>query len=126
MKLIRFQSRCPNLGTASRLGIFQLAYKLKYDPRTTHEDDTALREALEWLEWHLDAPEILEKHEHYRAICWFKDEAIKPISCCWTIKHILERYGYWIDLVKTRHPGLIIYQDGWQVVAKPKSLRLRT
>jgi hypothetical protein len=113
------------LGTASRLGIFQLAYKLKYDPRTTHADDIALREALEWLECHLDAPDILEKREHYRAICWFKDEAVKPISRCWTIKHILERYGYWIDLVKTRQPGLIIYQDGWQVVAKPKGLRLR-
>ena len=126
MKLIRFQSRCPNLGTASKLGIFQLAYKLKHDPRTSRADDEALRDALEWLEWHLDAPDILDENEHYRAICWFKDEALKPISRCWAIKHILEQYGYWIDLVKNRNPGLIIYQDGWQVVAKPRGLRLRT
>ena len=126
MTLIRFQSRCPNLGTASRLGIFQIAYKLKHVARMSRADDKALRDALEWLEWHLDAPSILGKDENYRAICWFKDEALKPISRCWAIKRILEHYGYWIDLAKTRNPGLIIYQDGWQVVAKPKRLSHKT
>jgi len=120
MKYLRFQGLRPNPGTASKSGIFQLAYDLKYRPFTTSYDDADLRRQLGWLETHLDAPDILDQPDHFRAICWFKDRAHAPLQCVWSLKRILESYGYWIDVVKTWHPGQIIYEDGWQVAAKPQ------
>ena len=35
---------------------------------------------------------------------------------------ILQENGYVIDILKTSDPGTIIYEDGWQVVAKPKKI----
>ena len=119
MKYVRFQGLESNLGTASKLGIFQLAYQLKHSPDTSSHDDKELRQNLGWLEMHLTAPKILDHSEHYRAICWFKDSAIEPLNRIWAIKNLLEQYGFWVDRIKTANPGLIIYQDGWQVAAKP-------
>jgi len=109
----------PNLGTQSNLGIFQLAYDLKHLPHTCQYDDKDLRRNLIWLEMHLAAPGILRSPEHYRAICWFKDSAREPLKRIWSIKNLLDRYGYWVEVVKTTNPGRIIYQDGWQIAAKP-------
>ena len=125
MKYVRFQGLLPNLGTTSKLGIFQLAYQLKYSPETFCYHDHELRQHLDWLEAHLTAPKILERYEHYRAICWFKDSAIEPIKRIWVLKRLLEEYGYWVEQIKTENPGLIIYQDGWQIVAKPIRNRAR-
>lgn len=117
---IRFQSKVPNLGTSSKLGIFQLAYRLR-----DHEDApdyvyNLLNEDLIWLKTHLHSPSILDEDEHFRAICWFKPQAKKPLAKIWSMKAILEEFGYPIDILKTNDPGIIIYEDGWQVAAKPR------
>ena len=119
MKYVRFQGLTPVLGTSNRQGIFQLAYRLKNSPETSHYDDTELRRSLTWLEMHLNAPKILNLPQHQRAICWFKESAAEPLNRIWNLKYLLETYGFWIDMIKTRKPGVIIYQDGWQVAAKP-------
>jgi hypothetical protein len=119
VKFIRFQGVAPILGAASKLGIFQLAYQLKHSPETSHNDDRELRHNLDWLETHLCAPKILDKSEHYRAICWFKDSAHEPLKRIWALKYLLKEYGILVDRIKSENPGLIIYQDGWQVAAKP-------
>ncbi len=119
MKYVRFQGLMPIRGSSSRRGIFQLAYKLKHSPEIHRYDDHELRQNLSWLEFHLNAPAVLDDREHFRAICWFKDDAREPLKRIWSIKILLEHYGYWIDVVKTRNPGRVIYEDGWQVAAKP-------
>ena len=123
MKYVRFQGLKPCLGTPSKIGIFQLAYELKYSSVTSEYDDRQIRRDLNWLEMHLDAPSVLDKEQHFRAICWFKDAAREPLKRIWSMKRILEEYGYWIDVVKSERPGNIIYEDGWQVVAKPRRRR---
>jgi len=119
MKYVRFQGLTPVLGTSSKQGIFQLAYHLKHSPDTCHYHDKELRRNLTWLETHLDTPKILDEAKHYRAICWFKDSAFEPLNRIWVLKYLLEECGYWVDRIKTSNPGLIVYQDGWQVAAKP-------
>jgi len=125
MKYVRFQDVLPNLGVASKLGIFQLAYQLKHSPEASRYDDYDLRLHLDWLETHRTALEILYRYENYRTICWFKDSARAPLKRIWAIKRLLEEYGYWVDRVKTENPELIIYQDGWQIAAKPSRNRVR-
>ncbi|MEM8986807.1 MAG: hypothetical protein AAGC95_08800 [Pseudomonadota bacterium] len=119
MKYVRFQGLELNCGTSSKRGIFQLAYQLKHSPFTAGHDDKELRKNLDWLEMHLQAPSILDGAKNHRAICWFKDAACEPLKRIWSIKFILGEYGVWIDRITTRKPGYIIYEDGWQIVAKP-------
>lgn len=101
------------------LGIFQLAFELRDSATLPKYIEDELINCLEWLRMHLKRPDILDDSEHYRAICWFKDTAKEPLKRIWTIKSILEEAGYVVDLVKTNDPGMVIYSDGWQVVAKP-------
>lgn len=119
MKYVRFQGLTPNLGTSSKEGIFQLAYRLKRSPEITPYDDAELRRNLAWLDMHLKSPEILECSQSKRAICWFKETADEPIKRIWALKYLLETYGNWIEVIKTGKPGVVLYQDGWQVAAIP-------
>jgi hypothetical protein len=43
----------------------------------------------------------------------------------WDVVAILEAHGIAVELLKTDNPGTIIYEDKWQVIAKP-SRRDRT
>jgi hypothetical protein len=37
----------------------------------------------------------------------------------WALKAILETHGYTVEVHKTDDPGIVLFEDGWQVVAKP-------
>jgi hypothetical protein len=119
MKYVRFQSQVPNLGTNHKLGIFQIAFKVRDASETSVHDANEITRHIDWLKMHLQSPEILRNTENYRAICWFKDTAHEPMKRIWSIKPHVEAYGYWINVIKTWQPGNIIYEDGWQIVAKP-------
>ena len=116
---LRFQGKQPNLGTASKLGVFQLAFELRDSRNLPSYAHIELQRNLKWLKMHLKSPNLLMDEEHYRAIAWFKPEAQEPLKRIWAIKAVLEEFGYHIDIIKTANPGKIIYEDGWQVIAKP-------
>ncbi|MEO0883987.1 MAG: hypothetical protein AAFY34_14830 [Pseudomonadota bacterium] len=116
---IRFESQVPCDGTNSRLGIFQIAMDVRDADSTSTHDADEIEQHLAWLRMHLKSPDELRRPENYRAICWFKDTAHEPMKRIWAIKSYVESNGYWIDVRKTRAPGQIIYEDGWQVAAKP-------
>ena len=42
------------------------------------------------------------------------------IDHAWDIVAFLEEKGIFIDILKTDDPGIIIYRDGHQIVAKPR------
>ena len=116
---LRFQGRLPNLGTASKLGIFQLAFELRDGEETLDYTFKELQQHLNWLKANLKSPEILDEDGHHRAISWFKPATEEHIDRMWAIKAILEEFGYFIDVLKSDDPGNVIYEDGWQLVAKP-------
>jgi hypothetical protein len=68
---------------------------------------------------HLKAPKILEEPGNHRALSWFKDSAKEPLKRIRKIVAVLHEHGVPIELVKTTDPGVVIYEDGWQIVAKP-------
>ena len=119
MRYVRFESQAPCEGTNSRLGIFQIAFMVRDAHETSRHDSHEISRQIEWLKSHLQSPDELRDPQNYRAICWFKDTAHEPMKRIWAIKPCVEAYGYWIDIVKTWTPGQIIYEDGWQVAAKP-------
>ena len=117
---IRFQGKRQNSTSASKLGVFQLAFELRDYGDLPKYTEKELIENIEWLKMHLKSPKILEKPEHHRAIAWFHPRANEPIKRIRAIKTTLEEYGYHIDQISTRDPGVIIYEDGFQVIAKPR------
>ncbi len=120
---VRFQGLRRNDGSATRLGVFQLAFELRDRFDLPDYALAQLQIHLGWLRLHLKSPEILDEDEHHRAICWFDSRAAKPIAHVRGLKAVLDDWGYPIEMVKTRDPGIIIYRDGWQVVAKPRRSR---
>ena len=42
-----------------------------------------------------------------------------------SIVALLESKGVWVEMVTTADPGIILYEDQWQIVAKPRRKRLR-
>lgn len=118
MKYVRFQSLQPCLGTPSRLGIFQIAFEVRDASDTRAHDAREIRRHMAWFNTHLHSPELDERD--YRAIFWFKDTAHEPMARLWALRPYLEAYGHWIEQVKTWEPGQIIYEDGWQIAAKPR------
>ena len=117
---IRFQGKRNNDSSSSKLGIFQLAYELRDNEDTPKYAHDEIQNILSWLDDNMEAPEILDDGKHHRAILWFKAEAKKQIDKIRAMKAILEEFGYHIDQITTKEPGLIIYEDDCQIVAKPK------
>ena len=120
MQFIRFQSLQPCEGTRNKLGIFQTAFAVRDHFETSRHDAREIERQLNWLKQHLHSPQILVRPENFRAICWFKSTAREPMKRIWAIRPFLEAYGHWIEIITCWDPGLIIYEDGWQVAAKPR------
>ena len=117
---IRFQGRIKNERADSYLGIFQLAFQLRDKIDLEKHYEIQLIENLAWLKENLKSPKPLREDQNFRALSWFKPEAQKPLTKIRAIVAILQEHGYVIDVLKTSDPGVIIYEDGWQVVAKPR------
>ena len=102
-----------------RQGILVAAHALRDRNVLESHEQKALSELCKWFNEHLKVPEVLEDPEHYRAISWFKGDAEKPIGQAWQLVHLLRNQGYLVDVIKTDAPGSILYEDKWQVAAKP-------
>lgn len=85
--------------------------------------DAALRDeiarVLGWFNEHLRVPSVLRQPEHFRAISWFKPEAKRPIQRMWDLTYLLRAHGLVVEVLQTDSPGSVIYEDKWQLVAKP-------
>ena len=74
---------------------------------------------------HLKSPACLREPGNSRAISWFHPRALEPIRRVRAIVEIVREHGVQVEQVTTRDPGIVIYEDGWQVVAKPRRARPR-
>jgi hypothetical protein len=103
-----------------KLGVLVAAHRLRDEADLTSEEHTILGEALGWFNQNLNIPECLKKPENRRALSWFKPTAKKPLARMWSLVEVLRAHGVNITVHKARDPGEILYEDGWQVVAKPR------
>jgi hypothetical protein len=77
-----------------------------------------------WLKMHLPVPPE-EVFSAGRGLCWFKIDASRCIEKVRDLAFWLEkRRGDRIWQVYTRNPGLITYEDEYQIVAIPDSARM--
>ena len=75
-------------------------------------------EALRWLQENLPCPPFTQKGFSRQAVCWFKDSAQGMILKFRDLTWILEQHGYPVQMLKTTRPGMILYEDEFQVLAE--------
>ena len=114
--------------SGSREGIFHVAYELRDAATTTSYDNDRLSELISWFKCNLSIPDRFSRYnpkkdreKPRRGISWFKDSATEHIAKTRELTAILEDYGYAIEQARTNRPGVIVYEDDFQIVAEPFS-----
>jgi hypothetical protein len=119
--LIRFCLLCRDPQSHSPQGVFQAAIGLRDAERLEPYEEEWLERDLGWLRMHLPSPPCLRDDGNRRAICWFKPTtARRAIDRVRGIVALLAARGLAVRMVTTAEPGSVIYEDPWQVVAKPR------
>jgi hypothetical protein len=116
---VRFIAPHIDSDSGVREGIFVAAYRLRDEGDMPPYQRDQLRSLLEWFSEHLPVPTPLENARNRTAISWFRCDSKDSISRVWSLVHILEDHGIVVDKITTENPGQVIYEDRWQVVAKP-------
>jgi len=122
-KYIRFITTQANVVTGEPIGFFKFAYALIREKCATVGDERRLSELLDWFDDHLDAPDRFAKssnvHAHGKAISWFKPTALEHITNARKILDIIKRYGAKSEMLTTAKPGVIVFEDDFQITAIP-------
>ncbi len=79
-----------------------------------------VEEIFSWLNTHLPCPPFSGKKWSPDAISWFKSSAQDMISKFRELIAILEEHDHPVEMLRTDHPGMILYEDDFQVVAQSK------
>jgi len=118
--LVRFCLLRRDSHSHSPQGVFQAAIELRDSGQLEAYEEEWLERDLGWLRMHLPSPSCLRDEGNHRAICWFKPTARSAIDRVRGIVALLETHGLTVRMVTTAEPGSVIYEDEWQVVAKPR------
>jgi hypothetical protein len=122
-KFIRFITHEPDEVTGLDVGFFKAAYALRRENRVLVADAGHLNEILNWLDDNLDAPDRFarsrNKYAHGKALSWFKPVAVEHIDKARSLLVLLERYGVASEMLTTARPGIVVYEDDWQIAAIP-------
>ncbi len=118
--LIRFATLATDTDSGHASGILVTAHTLRDEGDLTSEEHLELRAALAWFNEELFVPKLLERAEHRRAISWFKPAADEAVRRMWHLKELLDRHGHHVEVLRTLEPGTVVYEDDWQVIAKPR------
>lgn len=113
----------PNSGR--RQGIFQVAGTLRKSDTLSGVDRSELDELWDWFNENLEKPERMDisvrSHGKAQAISWFKSSATQHIGKMREFQLILEHYDIAVEILKTKRPGYVVYEDEYQVAAYPFS-----
>jgi len=107
----------PDSGRAG--GVLVAAHNLRDEGALSPIEHEALKTAIAWFNDHLTVPALLQQPGNRRAISWFKPAADEAIRRMWRLKSLLDPHGYHVEVLRTVRPGMVIYEDEWQVVAQP-------
>ncbi|MFZ2908537.1 MAG: hypothetical protein WA094_01405 [Candidatus Desulfobacillus denitrificans] len=121
--LIRFAIAAIDSDSGHRTGILVAAHDLRDEGELSVLEHDVVRLELAWFNINLPIPPELDSEEHRRAISWFKPSANEAIQRMWRLKAILGVHGIDVDVLKTEDPGVIVYEDNFQVIAKPRKGR---
>jgi len=110
-------------GQEARLGLFQaIDLALDSEQRSDWAVDQ-VKELYSWFVENLAKPTRLERGSSKRpgqpALSWFKPSATEHVRRMYDLKSALEECGVHIEVLTTREPGVVIYEDEFQLTAEP-------
>ncbi len=100
-------------------GILGLAFRLSREGQLEGTCKVDLDAHLEWLMSSFPIPDIFDKPENLKGVCWFRNTAVEIIDHVVAIIPHVEKCGFVVTELRTDLPGLVIYEDDFQVVAIP-------
>jgi hypothetical protein len=78
---------------------------------------------MKWFEKYLAKPgrfsNANNKNPSAISLSWFKDSAKMDIQKIFEVREILQKYGIVIEMVTSKNPGYIVYEDDYQISAIP-------
>ena len=77
-----------------------------------------LQDAYRWLNANLPCPPFESANWPSNAVSWFKDEAGQPLKYMWDIASLLREHGIPVRMLRSAHPGKILYEDSFQIVVE--------
>jgi hypothetical protein len=75
----------------------------------------------EYFNKNLPVPPYSTKKWSIDAISWFKDSAINFIDRMRDLAFILEENGYRVRILKIQKPGMVLYEDEYQLVSQNRT-----
>ncbi|MEM8937007.1 MAG: hypothetical protein AAGC77_11425 [Pseudomonadota bacterium] len=122
-KFVRFVTADREPVTGLKVGFFDAAYELSRSGVPNEADIKTLTTALRWFETNLNVPTRFSKtarpHAHGKAFSWFKPAASEHISKSRDVLKVLVRYGTQSEMLTSRKPGVIVFEDSFQIAAIP-------
>ena len=121
MKYFRYCASYVSPHTNERYGIFVAVWHLVRDKKVSPEDEAAYWKARAWFEENLPIPPFHATGNQERAVTWFKEAApgSRIVQELKVYHDIAARYGTEIELVSSDSPGVIIYEDDYQIGTIP-------
>ncbi len=80
-----------------------------------HEEEF-LESTYEWFNANLPCPPFSTSGWSRDAVTWFKDSAIDAIKKIRELAVLLEQHGALVRMLRSKNPGLVLYEDGYQIV----------
>ncbi|KRC19405.1 MULTISPECIES: hypothetical protein [unclassified Acidovorax] len=108
-----------------RQGLFQALADLESEGRLQGHHQDIYMELRDWFRHHLKQPSSFARaarpHAKKVALSWFKDSAVEHIRQMRRMSALLAEHDVPVDVLKTKRPGYIVYEDEHQVAAEPFS-----
>ena len=111
----------------NRLGVFQAISIAERADDAPPWALAELRQLEAWFAAYLSTPEkltsgrrrYLAPDDRQHGLSWFKPEAVEHVTRMHRLKTALEACGVHVEVLTTRDPGKVIWEDAHQVVAEP-------
>lgn len=121
--LLRFVVSVVDPGSGRRRGVLHAAARLRESDQVSATDRQHLRDLADWFEEHLERPTTFaissRPHAKAQALSWFKHTAVRHIARMREFAQILGTYGVVVEVIRTRRPGYVVFEDEYQVTAYP-------
>jgi hypothetical protein len=113
---VRFRSPYASF-SGLKIGVFGLVNVLGRRGMLTPEEERFRRENNDWYNTAYTKPDVYGPDTDPLAACWFKITAQELVSRVGGYLAILDAHLIAWEEVRTTDPGMILYEDRWQVVA---------
>ncbi len=120
---VRFVIHKNDENSGRRQGLFQALTALRDQEALLPHDLSAYEEIYEWFKKNLKKPISFTRsskpHAKKVSLSWFKDSATEHIAKMHALAQILDTYGVAVDVIRTKRPGYVVYEDQYQIAAEP-------